>query len=242
MNRGSVYWTKTGSWNYFEIERIYYDLLGQPYNECFTDVYTEAYNSFNRTIIDYLQSTKRIYTQQDCNLICSYLFALQESNCNCNSSLDKFSRNCIRQFYEISSQNDTKYCIANYLENFRKNSINDNKCELYCPVECDSFNFQVNNYLENLPAIGNISKKQDKRYGLDKFNTYEEANKHFVSINIYLKDLKYTLVSQDPKAQIFDLISSIGGILGLFAGISFVSILEPFDILFEIQDFYKRNA
>lgn len=51
---------------------------------------------------------------------------------------------------------------------------------------------------------------------------------------VYYKDLKYTFISQQPKVELFDLISNIGGILGLFLGVSFLTCVEFFEILFEI--------
>jgi hypothetical protein len=60
-------------------------------------------------------------------------------------------------------------------------------------------------------------------------------NKNLIIIYVYYKELKYTLISQQPKTEIFDLISKIGGILGLFMGISFMSLIEILEILFEIM-------
>ena len=60
----------------------------------------------------------RQYSQNDCFfLICSSLFALEESNCGCNSTLDDFSKNCLRQFY--SDETNIKICILEYLKDFR---------------------------------------------------------------------------------------------------------------------------
>ena len=53
-------------------------------------------------------------------------------------------------------------------------------------------------------------------------------------MRIYYNELKYTLISEEPKTEIFNFISNIGGILGLFLGVSFLSIIEIFEIIFEI--------
>ena len=52
-------------------------------------------------------------------------------------------------------------------------------------------------------------------------------------IYIFYEDLKYTLITQKPKIELFGLISNIGGTLGLFIGFSFISVLELFELLVE---------
>ncbi len=52
-------------------------------------------------------------------------------------------------------------------------------------------------------------------------------------IYIFYEDLKYTLITQKPKIELFGLISNIGGTLGLFIGFSFISVLELFELIAE---------
>jgi hypothetical protein len=42
------------------------------------------------------------------------------------------------------------------------------------------------------------------------------------------------LIQQQPKIELFDLISNVGGALGLFLGFSFISLLELFEVLAEL--------
>ena len=63
---------------------------------------------------------------------------------------------------------------------------------------------------------------------------YEDVNKHFFGIRVHYNDLKYTFINQEIKIHTFNLISNIGGILGLFLGISFLSFIEIFEIFYEI--------
>ena len=70
--------------------------------------------------------------------------------------------------------------------------------------------------------------------GLNSFETYEQVSRHFSSILVYYKELKYTRISQEPNTMLFNVISNVGGILGLFLGISFLSFMEIFEMLFQI--------
>ncbi len=226
------YWIRAGSWNYYEIERVIQTRLPQPYNDCIEDV-----NSFkmNKTIIDYIFESNKMYSKSICVYLCSRLFAIEQNNCGCNTTLSNFDSDCLGRsvtYYE-PSRAKIKNCIEIFLNNFR-NEFQSQKCFEYCPDKCDSIDYTINNYFEPLPNSGIISNQSKKEYGLDKFNTYEEVNKHFVVLYVYYKDLKYTFISQQPKVELFDLISNIGGILGLFLGVSFLSCVEFFEIIFEV--------
>jgi hypothetical protein len=227
-----------GSLNFFELDRVYYKKLSAPHSNCLNDV-----NSFqsNKTIIDILQKEKRAYTQDDCLYKCSNLFALEQSNCGCNSSLNDFSKNCIKNFYNKQII-DSKIgeCVSEYLKEFRK-KLQDKKCAEYCPLECDSMNYVINSYTEQIALSGNISLNSKSKIDSDDFSTYEELKKNYFAIRIYYNELKYTLISEEPKTEMFNFISDIGGILGLFLGISFLSFIEIFEIIFEIMFiFFKK--
>ena len=215
--------------NFFELERAYHQKLDAPYNDCLKDV-----NSFqmNKTLIDYILKENREYSQNDCFFLCSSLFALEESNCGCNSTLDDFSKNCLRQF--SSDETNIKKCVSEYLKDFRKNH-QYGKCSQYCPLECDSMQYIINTYNEQFPINGNISDSTKSAYFLPDFSTFDEIRKNFIGIYIYYNDFKYTLISEEPKTELFNFISNIGGILGLFLDISFLSFIEIFEILFEIM-------
>jgi len=61
----------------------------------------------------------------------------------------------------------------------------------------------------------------------------KKENREF-QLRIFYKSLKYTSLTQYPKMVDFDLISNIGGILGLFIGCSFASFFEVFEIVIEV--------
>jgi amiloride-sensitive sodium channel subunit alpha len=223
------YWLKSGSWNYYEIEREFYSFLDEPYNDCLKDVSSFA---FNKTLINFISKRNRMYSQDYCYYLCSSLFALEESNCNCTSNLNNFDKDCLRSYTDVFESNKKK-CVAGYLKEFREKYQHE-KCSKYCPLECDSMNYLINNYFELFPDSGQISLKAKSDYDLYNFSTYEEVSKHFIDLSIYYKNLKYKFISQNPKTEMFNFISNIGGLMGVFLGVSFLSFIEIFEILYEI--------
>jgi len=65
-----------------------------------------------------------------------------------------------------------------------------------------------------------------------EFETNTNFSRNFYSINVYYNNLKYTYISQSPKLELFGLISNLGGLFSLFLGLSFVSLIDVFHIIF----------
>jgi hypothetical protein len=227
------YWLKTGSFNYFQIEREFTNKLSKPYNDCLKNVSKYKYD---KTVIDDILNRGEKYSQLNCFHRCSYLLALENSNCSCNSSLRDFEKDCVKHFFQ--KETDIFKCIRNYLNNLTKKTTFKRKCRSYCPLECDSMTFRISNYIEQFPVSGRISNESKNAYELEKYTTYEQVNKHLIQLHVYYNDLRYIQISQEPKTETFTFISNIGGILGLFIGISFLSLIEIFELFFQIITFY----
>ena len=85
-------------------------------------------------------------------------------------------------------------------------------CKEQCPKECTTLDFEI---LVNNPVLA-----------------FNSSNK--LVFKIWYLDFNYIEISQTPKMSGYSLLNEIGGALGLFVGISFLSILELFEYLFEI--------
>ena len=200
----------SGANNYFLVKRTLDQKLESPFNECLKDINQFP---FNKTIIDYLNKTNRKYNQVECFNLCFNLYYNQTNPCNCNlDSLDDILY--IKCSYNIKRTNlNVSNCTDNFIETFQSSDPFE-KCSKYCPLECDSNKLLVSLNTRELPRTGNITKGFD----YTEFKTYENVSKSFFSIYVYYEDLDYTLIEQIPKIQIFDLISNIGGLFGLFLG------------------------
>jgi len=47
---------------------------------------------------------------------------------------------------------------------------------------------------------------------------------------VYYKDSKYQFVKEEPRMILADLISNIGGLLGVFTGLSLISLVEIIEL------------
>jgi energy-converting hydrogenase Eha subunit G len=60
---------------------------------------------------------------------------------------------------------------------------------------------------------------------------YENVRKSVAKVSIFYNDLRETVITENVKISMADLISSIGGTLGLFVGMSLLSSIEILEIL-----------
>lgn len=103
----------------------------------------------------------------------------------------------------------------------------DTNCFEHCPRECDSIKYEY-----EPQDLGGVAAVGDHVIPL--------SNSSF-SICIYFQDLKYTEISQKPKTTWSDLISKIGGTLGLFIGVRLLSLMEIFQFVIEIGKMFAKT-
>jgi hypothetical protein len=228
------YTITSGGYNYYIVERIIDKKLKYPYNNCLNNISEFQYN---KTIIKYIQEQLNSeYSQIECFRMCKNLIFI-ESNSQCNCSLNNIGNDIKNDCQIINNTEQAKSltCIKYYLSNF----ITAEKCSQYCPLECDSYSFQVTPFMRPILDTGNISL--DSPFPYPNFRTYENVSKTFFSIKVYYENLKYTLITQQPKTELFALISEIGGILGVFLGFSIISVIELFELFYELFHIYLLN-
>ena len=64
--------------------------------------------------------------------------------------------------------------------------------------------------------------------------TYEQLKQSIASININYNVLGFTLFKEYQKITTIDLVTSIGGNIGLFLGLSFLSFFEVIELFVEL--------
>lgn len=64
--------------------------------------------------------------------------------------------------------------------------------------------------------------------------TYDSLKRNMVQMTFFYGDLGYNEYDEVPSMNWIDLVSNIGGTLGLFLGMSFLSFVEIIDIIMQI--------
>lgn len=104
----------------------------------------------------------------------------------------------------------TNSCIG-LVSDHEQLSFNYSSCKDECPITCETKYFTM------------ITNHHYNQYNSDTFKLF-----------LYFKTLKYTSITQIPKYTFTDLVSSIGGTLGLFVGLRLLSFVDILQFLLEM--------
>ena len=108
-----------------------------------------------------------------------------------------------------------------------------------CPLECNSVNYDISTSSSDYPSydeylrllnITNLSSNLPN----GNATSITELKQSLYNINVYFDDLQYTQISDQPQYTTTSLVANIGGLLGVFLGMSFLSIVDFLQIVAEI--------
>ena len=206
-----------GQFNEVIIKKTVSKKLGYPHNNCIkiNDINSEKLE--NDQIYNYiLKSTNYSYKQTDCF---DYCIGKQMLNyLNITNRIDNWV-NVLTEFSNKSAE------LKNIYSKLIKGEIT-NICTPFCPLECDTNSYDV--------SIS--STKISPKYN-EYLKSVNISTDNLIHLNVYYDNLEYISIEQVAKMSFSDLISNIGGNLGLFIGISFLSFAEIIEILIEVLIF-----
>ena len=135
----------------------------------------------------------------------------RQDNCieMCIIDIFKTKYNCsLPSYYQTNQLNLCDLKGNSELLNLTKNE--EKRCEQDCIEECDSVKYTT------IPT------------------GTEPIESNMTVFDFTLTDFSSLEISQIPKMSVFNLISSIGGALGLFIGIRFMSLVEVVELFMDI--------
>jgi hypothetical protein len=197
---------------YVILDRYTTTKIPRPYSDCTKDLTTiDAYDS---ELYKKIIKLNRTYTQINCRYMCYQKFLGEK--CACQLISYKYYSNmttCLR--FNITN------CQIESMHQFLEKKMAEN-CD--CPLECSktyynymySFNDYPSRYYANILAKHKWIKSKFSKNKTEI--TYEDLKPRITAINIFYDELKETFITQEKKMNFVDLISGIGGILGLFLG------------------------
>ena len=78
-------------------------------------------------------------------------------------------------------------------------------------------------YLQRNPVI---------KYQLAEQNSSRQFSENILAVRLFFNEMSYIHISESPKTTFTELAGSIGGQLGLFLGVSLMSLVEIFEFIF----------
>lgn len=201
-----------------------------PYNDCYKDMKSPALKDLE-LVQRIIKSKYSYYDRQSCFSL--YYRREQSSVCNCSIDTEW-------EVEGLESCRTSKYtkCLTDVYNNIIYETDDFNtKVLKECPEECDytlySKSVLVGDY--GTPAEVAIRlRSNDYLRERHPNSTWQEVRDTILLLRVFYDELKYTHQSQIAKWGLADLVSALGGTLGVFMGMSLMSLFEIFTFLFEI--------
>ena len=207
----------TGLETNIAVNRVFTYKKEKPYSECVLDADTK-YPDF---MIPYFKDSNQIkYFQEECIYLCYQSIVISQIGCF-DPDFDKLNST------QPCSSVDDVYKYKN-LDNIATDLYQE--CKSKCPVQCDSLEY---NYFISQTNLPNSLDKDTSEFNSSKIDSYKNSH---LSLNIYYNSFYYTVIEEVVKIDIIDLVSGIGGTIGLFIGCSVLSIAEIFELIFLLID------
>ena len=225
INNQGVY-LKPGEKSVIALKRLFMHNHPQPYSDC------QDLTSFNSELYTYLtKNLKKPYRQYDCLNLCLQKNIIRKCGCYYTRfpNLDN-SRPCLNLTDWRCVSKEEQALIG---ENIKK-------CDDECPLECDTILYDTQmSGLEfpsrELYAMFSFNKTLldvEQREIKSNFSTYELFKDNSLSLTVFYPHTEYTQITVSPKILSIDLLSQIGGSLGMFLGFSMFHVIELFEIIF----------
>jgi hypothetical protein len=178
-----------------------------------------------------------IYTQKYCLLGCLNDYI----QLTCKNGIPQFT-NLSKLEFTLDNILSNSVCISNSSSFFYNNKSLNEECYIKCPKECDKIEYNLVTSLADYPTIfhANLMKAFFENYKdiypshFYNFTDLSEFKKDVLAINIYFQDISYTNIEQSLVIDTLDLISSVGGLLGLWIGASVLSLVEIIELIFKL--------
>ena len=212
-----------GTVNYMSMQRRFTSKLPKPYSDCEIDNIDPGH--IDSPYFNLILNSPYQYNQELCVIQCIQHQVIESCNCSKPFYLDLYNLSCLRD-KEI-------YCAYSFTMNI---SIIQG-CILQCPIECNSTQFTF--ALTSQTYMGDLFAalvKSSSTLIADFANTpitAETASNKFVQLNLFYDSLTYSLSTDSPSMDIVTLLSNVGGTLGLFLGVSVLSLCELVHVMVE---------
>ncbi len=210
-----------------------------PYSACTPDLTSPL--SYKSDCYKALMSQpNRLYHFSDCRNMCFQKYL--GNQCHCQSTFYNFffypsMRPCsIPQDSSFNNSAIDFACLTKYWYEYTQTDSILNNCD--CPLECKSSGYSIASSFAQFPTLNYYQQM----YANDSLiisrltennieNNYETVRNSVARLSIFYNELKETVITENVKTKTFDLISQIGGTLGLFLGLSFLSLFEFLELL-----------
>ena len=221
------------------VDRYFKFIQAKPYSLCDIDNY--GHRDFESKLFQTIHHSQYEYTQQLCLFTCYQRELIKWCDCADPWFISLYNK-------DVCEANNQTECLIKVYSNFylaEESEFVNKKCLPECPLECNRTEYKYSTASSQLDPTWfvDLVKKRSNLSNdfMNKSIKMETIKESVVSMNVFYNSLSYTIVTESPKIDLV-LLSNVGGSLGLFMGVSFLSLAEIFVLVFEIFFFSSKKG
>ncbi|KAG8439328.1 hypothetical protein GDO86_005523 [Hymenochirus boettgeri] len=130
------------------------------------------------------------------------------------------------------SEPSVNHCVEMY-----EYKLSHDQLKCHCPLQCEEEIFEITMSSSQWPSIkylDSFSKRLCSRKGCQNVQSIRD---NVVKVVVYYQQLNYELIEEVPSMQLVDLFSSIGGLVGLWIGVSVCTVAEFLELIVNLVTF-----
>ncbi len=207
--------------------------IQKPYGECTPDLNKiDSYPTYLYRLTFEIYNT---YRQKDCFNSCYQFNLIAKLGCY-SASFPYLSNTTLPACLQgMDLYNSLYYFSMFYIEEV---SV---RCE-DCPLECESELYSLTSSSLDYPTQIYAEMLAKQSVILNRFAnitpTYDQLKQSMVSVNINYNELGFTQIREKQKITTLDLVTNIGGTIGLFMGLSCLSFFELVEFAIELVHYF----
>ena len=194
-----------------------------PYSDC------NDLSGFKSDIYQYIKSSNGEYRQKICFELCLQKIIIDA--CQCFYTFISYFEptNQIKPCFNFSSSACPILTLSKYSTNIYE------ECISQCPLECEYVTYEASVSQLDYPNRQHFEELKISKLFIEYENmSLEMYKKTHLRLNIHLKSMEHTEIIEMAKMTAIDLISNLGGVLGIFLGLSIFSLVEIGKLVFRI--------
>lgn len=179
------------------------------------------------------------YNQPICFLACFLEKIIQACKCKpwfVSGVEDQFASSVgysLKYLNDCVTMNDLSCVKAQSLKSIMSDVPQEISCSQCLPA-CQEITYDYMVTRKRFPANKHFAKVLLQ--SMNSSTSVEDFRKHFLSVNFFIDVLRLQEVKQFQSKTIIDVFIYFGGVIGLFMGMSFLSIFEIFQIMADLID------
>jgi hypothetical protein len=224
-----------------EIKRKFIKKMPSPYSECEVDD-KSTIDSWNSKLYRELVQTGKKYEQYNC-----YYRAFREvvvEKCKC-----AIKDGDVKEKVKICLSKEELDCRRNLDSTYFQTRRFDGRFDADCPLECDTEELEMRASLENFPTnyYGQYLLQNNLNFNRSYVNlknvTFDlnYIKRSVTRIHFYYSKIGHELLVEVESMSVISLLANTGGMMGLFVGMSLLSMIEIVHVLIDTSLLLCKN-